>query len=60
MSEISSFDGPYARLREVINSSRQSAGDGPYAQGVIDTLNLIEHIIAELEEPAKANEGGEE
>ena len=52
MSEISTYSGPYARLREVISAERAHQYDfdsGAYSKGYIDALNAIETIIAEIE-----------
>ena len=52
MSEISTYSGPYARLREVTSAERAHQYDfdsGAYSKGYIDALNAIETIIAEIE-----------
>lgn len=52
MSEISTYTGPYARLREVIGAERAHQYDfdsGAYSRGYIDALNAIETVIAEIE-----------
>lgn len=52
MSEISTYSGPYARLREVIGAERAHQYDfdfGAYSKGYIDALNAIETVIAEME-----------
>ena len=52
MSEISTYSGPYARLREVISAERAHQYDfdsGAYSKGYIDALNAIETVIAEIE-----------
>lgn len=52
MSEISTYSGPYARLREVISAERANQYDfdsGAYSKGYIDALNAIETVIAEME-----------
>ena len=52
MSEVSTYSGPYARLREVISAERAHQYDfdsGAYSKGYIDALNAIETVIAEIE-----------
>lgn len=52
VSEISTYSGPYARLREVIGAERAHQYDfdsGAYSKGYIDALNAIETVIAEME-----------
>lgn len=52
VSEVSTYSGPYARLREVIGAERAHQYDfdsGAYSKGYIDALNAIETIIAEME-----------
>lgn len=52
VSEISTYSGPYARLREVISAERAHQYDfdsGAYSKGYIDALNAIETVIAEIE-----------
>lgn len=52
VSEVSTYSGPYARLREVIGAERAHQYDfdsGAYSKGYIDALNAIETVIAEME-----------
>lgn len=52
VSEVSTYIGPYARLREVIGAERAHQYDfdsGAYSKGYIDALNAIETAIAEME-----------
>lgn len=52
MSEVSSYVGPYARLRDVISTERTRRnimGKGDYSQGYVDAMNMIEKVIAEIE-----------
>lgn len=52
VSEVSTYTGPYARLREVIGAERAHQYDfdsGAYSKGYIDALNAIETVIAEME-----------
>lgn len=59
MSEVSTYEGPYARLREVIGSERSMQYDKPsgaYSQGYIDALNKIEDVVIELENALEQSE----
>ena len=52
MSEVSSYVGPYARIRDVISTERTRRnimGKGDYSQGYVDAMDVIERIIAEIE-----------
>lgn len=52
VNEVSTYTGPYARLREVIGAERAHQYDfdsGAYSKGYIDALNAIETVIAEME-----------
>ena len=52
MNEISTYSGPYARLREVIGSERSYQYEhdaGAYSKGFIAALDAVETVIVELE-----------
>ena len=52
VSEVSTYSGPYARLREIIGAERAHQYEfysGAYSNGYIDALNAIETVIAEME-----------
>ncbi len=52
VSEVSTYSGPYARLREIIGAERAHQYEfdsGAYSKGYIDALNAIETVIAEME-----------
>lgn len=56
MSEISTYGGPYARLRDIIGAERSShCGTDPYSMGYASALDVIEEIIGELEREQEAD-----
>ena len=51
-NDTSTWSGPYARLREIIDTERESAMDNPngaYTQGYLDALTVMERVIVEIE-----------
>lgn len=52
MSEISTYTGPYARLRDIMSAERErqySRDAGAYSRGYLDALDVIENAIVDLE-----------
>ena len=59
MSEISTYTGPYARLRDVMSAERErqySRDAGAYSRGYLDALDAIESVIAEIENESAKDE----
>ena len=51
-NDTSTWSGPYARLREIIDTERESAMNNPngaYTQGYLDALTVMERAIIEME-----------
>ena len=51
-NDTSTWSGPYARLREIIDTERESAMNNPngaYTQGYLDALSLMERVLIERE-----------
>ena len=50
--DTSTWSGPYARLREIIDTEREYATNNPngaYTQGYLDALTVMERVIVEIE-----------